>query len=473
MKEHINCIDIDRIKGKRLLCLVDGDHYPPVTKWALGLLGKKGGDVVSVVFVSGSEKVKNAAVQLRSQNESYRLYVGDRGMAHTIAMIRRASAETFPDIAVDLSDEPLLNYQDRFRIASTLLQEGIEYMGSDFYFGPPMRKDIMIKPSISVVGTGKRVGKTAINIAINRILTNAKFDPIVVAMGRGGPEIPDVVLPKKMELTPEYLMDVSRKGMHAASDYWEDAMLAGVPTIGCRRAGGGMAGNPFASNVIEGARIANSMPQKYVVFEGSGPSYPPIMTNGAIVVIGAGQPLDHILNYLGEFRVASSDLAIVTMCEEPIAEHEKIKALERGIIDIKPTIDLALTVFRPEPFCDISNKSVFVATTAVTGIGDKICGHLEDKYGCSVCGYSNNLADRASLEKDLNEGLCGADMLLTEIKAASIDMAASMANAAGIQVSFIHNCPVLVGGTVKNLEKAMLDTCTLARDRFLMGRSNR
>ena len=51
----------------------------------------------------------------------------------------------------------------------------------------------------------------------------------------------------------------SRAGRHAASDYLETAVLAGVPTIGCRRAGGGLAGATFDSNVLEGAALAASL----------------------------------------------------------------------------------------------------------------------------------------------------------------------------------------------------------------------
>ena len=38
------------------------------------------------------------------------------------------------------------------------------------------------------------------------------------------------------------LLDLSREGRHAASDYLETAALTGLVTIGCRRAGGGLAG---------------------------------------------------------------------------------------------------------------------------------------------------------------------------------------------------------------------------------------
>ena len=74
-----------------------------------------------------------------------------------------------------------------------------------------------------------------------------------MAMGRGGPPEPELV-----ESPPslDELVERSRSGRHAASDYLEIAALAGVPTIGCRRAGGGLAGAVFVSNVAEGAALA-------------------------------------------------------------------------------------------------------------------------------------------------------------------------------------------------------------------------
>ena len=72
-------------------------------------------------------------------------------------------------------------------------------------------------------------------------------------MGRGGPAEPELA-----EVTPtvERCSSSRASGRHAASDYLEDAALARVVTVGCRRCGGGLAGAPVVSNVGEGARLA-------------------------------------------------------------------------------------------------------------------------------------------------------------------------------------------------------------------------
>ena len=90
-------------------------------------------------------------------------------------------------------------------------------------------------------------------------------------MGRGGPPEPEVAT-----VAPDLdaLLELSRAGRHAASDYLETAALAGVETIGCRRCGGGLAGAVSVSNVAEGARLAVELEPDLVVFDGSGAAHP-------------------------------------------------------------------------------------------------------------------------------------------------------------------------------------------------------
>src|SRR5204863_8684303 len=115
-----------------------------------------------------------------------------------------------------------------------------------------------------------------------------------------GPAEPDVFA---MRPTVEDLVALSREGRHAASDHLETAALAGVTTVGCRRAGGGMAGAPFASNVLEGARVAASLDPDVVVFDGSGAAIPPIAVDARILVA-------HDRSGLNEQRALISDLVL-------------------------------------------------------------------------------------------------------------------------------------------------------------------
>lgn len=440
------------LRDKDLLCLVDGEHYPPVIEWCLDHLRDRGASVKALVFLGGSEKVGNAAEELKGE---YLVILGGGSFERTLAIIGESVDRTHPDMVVDLSDEPVLTYRDRFRIASVVLRRGVPYMGADFMLWPPEAKDLLDRPSLSIIGTGKRVGKTAVSTTVARILDSAGHTPVIVAMGRGGPPDPVVLLPQDLDASPSHLIDVSLQGVHAASDYWEDAVLARVPTIGCRRCGGGMAGSPFLSNVEEGVERTRDLPSDLVIMEGSGSTLPPVRTDLNLLVVGAGQPLEYITGYLGEYRVLLSDMAIVTMCEEPVADRGKVGSILEGLRDLRPDMEVALTVFRPQPLEDVSGRRVFVATTAPAEVGPRIRDHLEGQ-GCEVVGMSHHLSHRGALRDDLKQGLARADTLLTEIKASSIEVAATEATRAGAGVVFMHNQPVLVGGTVDDLEEAIV-----------------
>ena len=74
-----------------------------------------------------------------------------------------------------------------------------------------------------------------------------------------------------------------------------------------------MAGAPFSSNVLEGARIAAALEPDVVVFDGSGAAIPPIATSARVLVA-------HDLSGLNRYRALVSDL-LMTM-SDGIAERE-------------------------------------------------------------------------------------------------------------------------------------------------------
>ena len=112
-------------------------------------------------------------------------------------------------------------------------------------------------PSLAVIGTGKRVGKTAVTGHVARLLARER-QVVVVAMGRGGPAEPELV---EVRPTVDDLLALSRAGRHAASDHLETAALTGLPTVGCRRCGGGLAG---AVGHLERARRARGSPKSSI-----------------------------------------------------------------------------------------------------------------------------------------------------------------------------------------------------------------
>jgi cyclic 2,3-diphosphoglycerate synthetase len=209
-------------------------------------------------------------------------------------------------------------------------------------------------------------------------------------MGRGGPSEPELVATPP---TLDDLVALSRGGRHAASDHLETAVLAGVPTIGCRRAGGGMAGAPFTSNVLEGAQLAASLEPDVVIFDGSGAAIPPIATSARILVA-------HDLTGLNAYRALISDVVL------------------------RPGQDFTLRLRATEPL----EGRVAVFTT-----GDAPTDHLE----ADVVHVSRNLARRDDLRAELER--VDADTYLVELKAAAIDVVAEHALAHGARVVLADN----------------------------------
>lgn len=396
-------------------------------------------DILAVVFVGGTEKVTESS-ELRSLGFPVILE------REAMAGVEEALGRYQPDLVIDLSDEPVVGYKERFKFASLALAHGVSYVGADFRFDPPLFHDVVEKPSISIIGTGKRVGKTAISAYFARELDKVGFSPCVVAMGRGGPTEPEVLHGAREEMTPEFLLKVSREGKHAASDYYEDALMSRITTVGCRRCGGGLAGAPFISNVLAGAKLANELEARLVIFEGSGAALPPVRTDACVVTVGAHQPLDYIDGYFGTYRLLISDLAILTMCESPMADKEKVRFVEAAARRANPDLKIIHTVFRPRPLHSVTGKRVFLTTTASPAVTQDLRDYLERECECEVVGVSTNLSNRKLLRKDLETARGKFTTLLTELKAASVDVVTDLGLSLGKEVIYVDNVPVTVGG---------------------------
>ena len=415
----------------RALFLIDGEHYPPVVLDAMERVRASLGAVgVAAALLGGTEKLR--------EGTNYGLpVVKDRD---PIATVERALAEHAVDVVVDLSDEPVVGYRERLRIASLALAAGARYVGSDFEFRPPGYPEVSTKPSLAVIGTGKRVGKTAVSGYLARLLDREGFAPGVVSMGRGGPPEPQVVEGHKMEVGGEFLLQALLRGAHAASDYYETAALSRVVTVGCRRCGGGLAGEPYVSNVREGAEVANTLSTGITVFDGSGAAVPPVAVGRRVLVAGAHQDEEYIAGFLGAYRLMVSDLLLLTMSEEPMASAEKVRRIVEAVRTVKPEMPVIPTVFRPRPASSIRGLRIAYVSTAPPTVLDRLSRHLEERYGCEVVAASGNLSDRKRLEEDLR-GMRRAEAYVTEIKAAAVDVVTRRGSEEGKPVVYCDNDP--------------------------------
>jgi predicted GTPase len=84
----------------RAVAVIDGEHYAPVVRDALGELPH---EIVACVLVGGSEKLRGG--------ESYGVPLAPS--------VEAAIAEHAPDVVIDLSDEPVLGPPARFRLAAS------------------------------------------------------------------------------------------------------------------------------------------------------------------------------------------------------------------------------------------------------------------------------------------------------------------------------------------------------------------
>ena len=378
----------------RALVVIDGEHYAPVVRDAIAALPY---DVVGAWLAGGTEKLRG----------------GEEYGVPLLEELEQGFAEA--EVVVDMSDEPVLGPRERFSLASRVLAAGLRYEGADFRFEPP-RCEAFALPSLAVIGTGKRVGKTAVTGHVARLLARDR-DVVVVSMGRGGPPDPVVA---EVQPTLASLLDLSRAGHHAASDYLETAALTGVVTVGCRRAGGGLAGGVMASNVAAGAAVAAEREPDVVVFDGSGAAIPPVQTDARILVSGRGHDLSA---YLNPYRVLVSDLVVLVGGGDAGAVRE--------IKDV-PVLSAELRLRPVEP---LNGRRVAVFTT---GPADT------DTLDADVVSVSRNLANRALLREELER--TDADVFLVELKAAAIDVVAEAASQRGAEVVFAENgvlCPGL------------------------------
>ncbi|MGC9516316.1 MAG: 2,3-diphosphoglycerate synthetase [Methanomicrobiales archaeon] len=442
---------------KRMLCLVDGEHYLPVTKSAIDTLDNiEHIEIVAVVFIGGTEKLREFSEEAYSKKLGRPVHFGPHSNKIPYDLIKDAVKNYDVNVVMDLSDEPVVDYSKRFKIASIVLGLGVPYEGPDFKFYPVSEYDVLSKPSLKILGTGKRIGKTAVSAYAARLIHDKNFNPCVVAMGRGGPEDPEIVRGDLLEITPEFLMEQSEKGVHAASDHWEDALMSRILTIGCRRCGGGMVGDVFITNMKQGAKLANEVDADFVIMEGSGAAIPPIKTDKHIVLVGVNQPIINIERFFGPYRINLADLVILTMCEEPMASPKKVKRVENFIKELNPHAIVIPTVFRPKPLDDIENKRVLFATTAPDSIKDILVQHLEETYNCKVVGTTSHLSNRPLLQKDIEKYIEEADIMLTELKAAAVDVATKDALEAGLGVVYCDNIPIVTEGESDDLPKAIV-----------------
>jgi cyclic 2,3-diphosphoglycerate synthetase len=381
-----------------VIALVDGEHHPAAVRELLEEIERERG-LAGVIFCGGEEKLGPGSLE-----EHYRRPV-ETGLDEGLR--RLAGAAERPAAVVDLADEPVFGAGAKLHAAALALALGLAYEAPGVRLTPPRYERLdYAGPTLAVIGTGKRTGKTAVAGHWAALLRGRGVDPVIVCMGRGGPSAPQLAQP---DIGLDELIAIAGAGGHAASDYLENAALAGVRSVGCRRVGGGLAGEPARSNVAEGAALAARLEPGAIVLEGSGACIPPVQADRTVCMVGAGAA-----EPFAEYRLARADLVLSA--------------------DGAPAVPGAIRFsLRPEPVEPLpADARVALFTTGAPAVDD-----------VAPVVASSNLARRSALASDLARAEReGCDLWLTELKAAAIDTVAVRAQAAGARVIFLRNRPV-------------------------------
>jgi cyclic 2,3-diphosphoglycerate synthetase len=392
------------------VALIDGEHHPSVVRGALDRLERERG-LAGVVFCGGEEKTGQAVLDAPVEHYGRPIETGgpEAGL-RALAAPGRA--------VVDLADEPVLPAARKLELASLALHLQMRYEAPGLVLEPPPYAPVAFDgPKLAVIATGKRTGKTAVAGHWARLLRDRGARPVIVSMGRGGPPEPQLA---RAGTSLDDLLAIVDAGRHAASDYLEDAVLAGVDAVGCRRVGGGLAGEPFDSNVAEGAALAAAQEPGAIVFEGSGSCIPPVAVDRTACIVGS---VGAAVRELGPYRLMRSHLVLAAagLGDAELREVERFGPAR--------TVRFEL---RPEPAEPLPPGARVALFTTAVGPWD----------GLDPVVASTNLARRSLLAADLERARAErCDVYLTELKAAAIDTVATEARRQGVRVVFVRNRP--------------------------------
>ena len=271
--------------------------------------------------------------------------------------------------------------------------------------------------SLNVIGTGKRVGKTAVAGHLARLLDDrlrGEGGVVVVAMGRGGPPEPEVV-PGREALDAADLLAASRAGAtppptargrglrpraddrlpalrrrHGRCRLRHERGRRAAARREFRGGAGGLRGQRCRG--AAGGRRRDALRRR------------------------AAQPHEYITGFLGTYRLLVSDLVVLTMCEPPFASAAAVRDLVAGVRAVKPGLDVVPTVFRPRPATPVRGRRVAFFSTAPPAALPALTAALADEHGAEVVLASTDLADRAALAGAVARAAVEADVFLTEIE---------------------------------------------------------
>jgi cyclic 2,3-diphosphoglycerate synthetase len=185
--------------------------------------------------------------------------------------------------------------------------------------------------------------------------------------------------------------------------------------------------------------------------------------DAGVLVAPANLPEEFLRGYLGPYRVLLSDLVVFTMGAGPDVGPQELSVLISHVRELRPDARTIVVDLYPVPLEEVRGRKVFFATTAPPAAGPRLVSSLEETQGASVVGTTHRLGDRGGLAEDL-EAAPPFDVLVTELKAAAVDVAARAALDRGAEVVFADNRAVTIEGD-GDLSDLLLEAARLAMER--------
>jgi len=435
---------------RRAVFIIDGEHYIPVLCQAIDAIeARENLEAVAAVFLGSAEKIGGAEAVASLDLPVLR----DR---EPLQMVREAIERFRPEVVVDLSDAPAMDERLRLEVAAECLACGLEYVGADFRFFVAPRISVK-RPTIAVFSLTKRAGKTATCTYLAALLREMGETPIIFTMSRGGPPEPTLIK-QGTKLTPEELLSIADRGLHAAADHYENALFSGVTTIGSRRAGGGFSGRPFFTNLPDAVKLASRIKATWYLFEGSGTDAPPVEPSTKIVLISASTEPALLMEPFNRVRLRLAHMAVLVHAEHPYTTPARLSELKKQLQSINPKITVCACVLRPYlPEPPPQGTKVAVTTTMPEAVHDKLRAELQNRYSLEVVGISGALANRPLLSNDVRRFLKQkVEAFVTELKSASVEIVIRSALANGVPVHLLQNTPVSLPEWEPTLRAAVL-----------------
>ena len=92
--------------------------------------------------------------------------------------------------------------------------------------------------------------------------------------------------------------------------------------------------------------------------------------------------------------------------------------------------------------------------------------YLERNYDCEVIGTTSHLSNRPLLRQDIQKYIDEAEVMLTELKAAAVDVATKDALSHGLEVVYCDNIPVAINENYPDLKKTVIKLVDSAIESF-------